>query len=244
MATTSRRSLASARDRTAHRPGPLPFTPDHFRLYAGQLVLDTGVKWVVEDWQLFIVEDVFSGVEQTWVIVPQGNGKTTMMGGLALYHADFTPSPWVPIAAAAAKQARILFSRAAEFVQRTPRLQQRFRTLPGYLRIESVANGGWGIQVYAADKDTGEGIIPTLCLVDEPHAQKDLGLYRTWRGKLRKRHAQIVAISTAGEPGTDFEVTRDNIRDSRSEADAAWPVLDSDRGAADHHARVQGAGAR
>lgn len=71
--------------------------------------------------------------------------------------------------------------------------------------------------MYAADKDTGEGIIPTLCLVDEPHAQKDLGLYRTWRGKLRKRQGKIVAISTAGEPGTDFEATRDKIRDSAPE---------------------------
>ena len=222
--TTSRRSpqRGSARDRTAYKP-LRPFTVDHFRLYARQLILDTGDPWEVQDWQCCVAEDLFSGIQQLWLIVPQGSGKTTFMGGFALYHADFTPSPWVPIAAAAAKQARILYSRAAEFVERTPRLQQRFQTQPGYLRILSTANGGWGIQVYAADKDTGEGIIPSLCLVDEPHAQKDLGLYRTWRGKLKKRGATIAAISTAGEPGTDFEVTRDKIRDSAPEREMLGP---------------------
>lgn len=210
MAPAAISSRSSAR--TAHKPLK-PFSTDHFRLYARQLILDNGSKWEPLDWQLDVAADIFAGVQQVWLIVPQGNGKTTLMGGFALYHSDFTPSPWVPIAASSAKQARILYTRAEEFVQRTPKLRSRFKAQPGYLRILSLANGGWGIQVYAADKDTGEGIIPTLCLVDEPHAQKDLGLYRTWRGKLRKRNGQIVAISTAGEPGTDFEETRDRIRD-------------------------------
>lgn len=205
------------------RPAPRPFTVDHFRLYARQLVLDTGDRWDPEDWQLDVAADLFSGIQQLWLIVPQGNGKTTFMGGIALYHSDFTESPWVPIAASSAKQARILYTRSAEFIDRTPRLQQRFKRQDGYLRIVSLVNGGWGIQVYAADKDTGEGIIPTLCLVDEPHAQKDLGLYRTWRGKCRKRKGQIAVISTAGEPGTDFEMTRDKIRDSAAERTQLGP---------------------
>jgi phage terminase large subunit-like protein len=45
------------------------------------------------------------------------------------------------------------------------------------------------------------------------HVQKDLGLYRMWRGKCRKRGAQMLGISTAGEPGTDFEETRDRLRE-------------------------------
>lgn len=227
MKGTSGRSGARL-DRTAHRPAPQPFTTDHFRLYARQLVLDSGANWEPEDWQLDVAHDLFSGIQQLWLIVPQGNGKTTFMGGIALYHSDFTVAPWVPIAAASAKQARILYSRAAEFVARTPRLQSRFKPQGGYLRILSTKlpggmPDGWGIQVYAADKDTGEGIIPTLCLVDEPHAQKDLGLYRTWRGKCRKRNGQIAAISTAGEPGTDFELTRDKIRDTAEERQQLGP---------------------
>ena len=35
---------------------------------------------------------------------------------------------------------------------------------------------------------------------------------RTWAGKLNKRDAQLIVISTAGEPGHDFEVTREKIK--------------------------------
>jgi hypothetical protein len=36
-----------------------PFTVDHFRAYAGRLVLDSGDLWELEDWQLHAVEDLF-----------------------------------------------------------------------------------------------------------------------------------------------------------------------------------------
>lgn len=217
--TTSRRS-----DRTARRPAPKPFSVDHFRRYARKLVLDSGEPWDPDDWQLEFVGDVFAGFQQVWLIVPQGNGKTTLLGGLALYHCDFTLAPWVPVAAAASKQARILYEAAKGFVDRSPMLFDRFNPQSGYLRIQSVANGGWGIQIYSADKDTGQGIQPTLAIVDEGHAQRDMGLYRTWRGKLRKRGGQIVMISTAGTPGTDFEETRDRIRDDADSRERLGPA--------------------
>jgi phage terminase large subunit-like protein len=37
-------------------------------------------------------------------------------------------------------------------------------------------------------------------------------LYRTWRGKLEKRGGQIAAISTRGEPGSEFEITLERVR--------------------------------
>ncbi len=46
------------------------------------------------------------------------------------------------------------------------------------------------------------------------HRHRDLSLYRTWAGKLLKRGGQIVGISTSGEPGSDFERTRERIRQS------------------------------
>jgi hypothetical protein len=47
--------------------------------------------------------------------------------------------------------------------------------------------------------------------IDELHRHRDLRLYRTWSGKISKRGGQIIAISTAGEPGSEFEVTREEI---------------------------------
>ena len=54
--------------------------------------------------------------------------------------------------------------------------------------------------------------MPTFAVVDELHRHRNLKLYRTWRGKLAKREGQILVISTAGEPGSDFELTRQRMR--------------------------------
>jgi phage terminase large subunit-like protein len=91
----------------------------------------------------------------------------------------------------------------------------RFLCLEGYRRINH--HGGGRIQVFAADDRTGDGIIPTLGIIDEPHRQRDLSLYRTWSGKLLKRQGQIAAISTSGEPGSDFENTRTRIIETAGE---------------------------
>lgn len=225
--------MATATSRRSAVAKPLkPFTLDHWRKYAGRLVLDTGEPWPVDDdpWMLEIVKDLFSGFREMWVLVPEGNAKTTLFAGVGLYGADFSRSPWIPIGAASRDQAEILFGQAAGFVERTPGLdakkvkQGRFKVFEGYRQIKSVVNGGRGLKVYAADKATGDGVIPyPYALIDEPHRHRDLGLYRTWKGKLRKRGAQIAAISTAGEPGTDFEETRDAIRNAATEREYRNP---------------------
>ena len=110
-------------------------------------------------------------------------------------------------------QAEIGYRQAEGFVQRSPRLSEFLRCQEGYRRIKNLTTGG-RIQVFAADDKTGDGVIPTDAFLDELHRQKDLRLYRTWRGKLGKRGGQMATISTAGEPGTEFEETRELIRRS------------------------------
>lgn len=51
-----------------------------------------------------------------------------------------------------------------------------------------------------------------MAVIDEPHRHKSMDLYLTWSGKLGKRAGQLVAISTAGEPGSEFEQIREQIR--------------------------------
>ena len=206
----------------------LPFTLPHFRAWASDLLLDTEQPFNPERFQEAFLRDVFSGVREAWLVVPEGNGKTTLMAALALYHCEYRPHAAVSIAAASREQAEIMYRQAEGFVLRTPRLHEfvhsdlqaakgkkkldvpRFVCLEGYRRVNHF--GGGRIQVFAADDRTGDGIIPTFGLIDEPHRQRDLSLYRTWAGKLEKRDGQIVAISTAGEPGSDFETTREAIR--------------------------------
>jgi len=189
-----------------------PFTAAHFRKYTSKIVLDTGEYWELEPFQADVVEPILAGVTEVWAILPEGNAKTTLMAGVGLYHCDFTYAPWVPIGAAARDQAEILALQAMDMVRRSPGFLHRFRPYEGYRKIIHYQNGGRGIKVYAADATTGDGVIPTLALCDELHRWPDLRLYRLWKGKLNKRGGQIVGISTAGEPGGEFEEQRDQIR--------------------------------
>lgn len=191
------------RDRSAHKP-LRPLTTDHFRAYARLMVLEDGSPWEVEPFQLDVVDALMAGIPEVWLDVPEGNGKTTLMGGVALYHGDYTPSASVPMAAASRDQTMVLFGQAAGFVRRTTGLEHRFRVYEGYRRIQCLRTGG-RIQVFAADDRTGDGVIPTLALLEELHRHPDLRLYRTWRGKIEKRGGQLVAISTAGAPGSEYE---------------------------------------
>jgi len=219
----------------AVKPDPRgPFTLPHFRAWASDLILDTGESWHPEGFQEAFIEDVFAGYAECWLIVPEGNTKTTTLAGLALYHTEFRPFAAVPVAAASREQAEIMYRQAEGFVLRSERLHTsvhsptqaakgkrktevpRFTCLEGYRRINHV-NGG-RIQVFAADDRTGDGVIPTLGIIDEPHRQRDLSLYRTWAGKLNKRDGQLATISTSGEPGSDFELTRQRIREEATES--------------------------
>lgn len=189
---------------------------EHFRAYCAKLRLDNGERFVLEPFQEQVAEDIFAGFSETWMIVPEGNGKTTFMAALALYHGDYTESAFVPIGASSREQAEILYRQAEGLVLRTPGLRDRFKCQEGYRRIRCLRSGG-RVQIYAADDRTADGIIPTLALIDELHRHRNLRLYRTWRGKLLKRAGQIVTISTAGEPGGEFEDARANIRQMADE---------------------------
>jgi phage terminase large subunit-like protein len=213
---------------------PQPFTVPHFRLWASDLLLDSDEVFVLEPFQAEFLADVFAGVPECWLIVPEGNGKTTIVALLALYHAEFKPFASVPVAASTREQAEILYRQAEGFVLRSPKLHApvhsdvqaakgkrktdvpRFTCLEGYRRINHFAGGR--IQIFASDDRTGDGVIPTLGILDELHRHRDLSLYRTWSGKLAKRKGQIIAISTAGEVGSDFETTRARIRETATEA--------------------------
>lgn len=127
-----------------------------------------------------------------------------------------------------------MYRQAEGFVIRS-KLTHTFKCQDGFRRIKCASSGG-RIQIYAADDRTADGVIPSLALIDELHRHRNLRLYRTWAGKLDKRdvqwqrcknktcciregvedgqptdHAQLATISTAGEPGSEFENLRTHI---------------------------------
>jgi len=61
-----------------------PFTVKHFRSWASQLVLDNDEPWLLEDFQAKFLADLFAGYLEDWLIIPEGNAKTTFAAGLVL----------------------------------------------------------------------------------------------------------------------------------------------------------------
>ena len=183
----------------------------HFREWSKGLILDSGEPWKLEPFQEKFLADVFAGYPEVWLVVPEGCGKTTLLAGIALYKCQHMPRASIPVAAAIREQAEDIYRQAEIFVTESPSLRDAFRPYDGYRRIYCHETKG-RIQIRAGDDRTGDGVIPSDCILDELGNHRNMKLYRVWRGKLVKRPgAQLMAISTAGEPGTEFEEARDRI---------------------------------
>lgn len=188
-----------------------PDTLEHFEEFCRRfLVLDNHQPFLLEAFQRLILRGFFAGVTEVLILLPKKNGKTTLLAALALYHLIYTPDAACYIAASARDQAKILYDQACGFVERkdpltgallpqAAALQKRLQLRRGTKEIRSRRDSGF-IWVLSGDKDTADGVIPTLALVDELHRHKDNGaLYGVLHDGLGPRNGRIVTISTAGE---------------------------------------------
>jgi phage terminase large subunit-like protein len=160
------------------------------------LVLEDGTPMVVHDFQARMLTDYFAGATETLILISKKNGKSSLLGALALFHLVFDRDQRIFIAAASRDQATILFEQAAGFVRRTPSLAKRLKVQPGYRRIKASADHGY-LRVLASDVDTADGVIPTLAMADELHRWKSSDMYGVLRDGLLGS-ARMLTISTAG----------------------------------------------
>src|SRR5690348_15643736 len=136
----------------------------------------------LEPFQRSMLEEHFAGVTETVIVISKKNGKTTLLGALALFHLREVAEAEVVIGASSRDQARILFKQAAGLVQRSG-LDSVFDVKGGYgeIRLAGGFREGPRIRVLAADANTADGVIPTLALVDELHRHPSAELYGIFR---------------------------------------------------------------
>lgn len=175
------------------------YSLDGFAEFCGELRLENSDELELEPFQRVMLEDYFAGVTELVIVIPKKNGKTTLLGALALFHLEKTPDAECVIAASSRDQARILFKQAAGLVRRSG-LENRFDVKSGYGEIRLVGHerSGPRVRVLAADANTGDGVIPTLALVDELHRHPSGDLYGVFRDGLGPRNGRMITISTAG----------------------------------------------
>lgn len=189
----------------------------HFERWAEDVILDTDEAWELQGFHRLFLADVFKGYRQIWLMIAEGNTKTTTLAGLALYHIQHRQGGRVPVAASARDQAFEMYLQGQGMAERSPELRPVFDCLEGSRMIRCRAQAS-RMQVYASDDRTGDGVIYTLALVDELGRHRDMRMYRTWAGKKGKRAgAQIAGISAAGEPGSEFEVAKQAMRQLATE---------------------------
>ena len=193
------------------------------------LSLDNGLPFVLEPYERLIVADLLTGIRELHVRIPEENGKTTLLAAIALIHLLTTPDPRVVIGARNKDQAKILFNQAVKMVQGNATLERRLDIRDGTNEIRILGmKGGAGIRVIPADALTAHGGINTLVILDEMHALPGIELYRTLAGKIGKRLGQLITISTAGEPDSEYEVLWQNIVERSTsigrcdESDGPW----------------------
>jgi hypothetical protein len=153
------------------------------------------------------------------VILPKKNGKSTLVAALAIYHLLTTVDAEGYIAANARDQANIILNQARKFIRATPALQQRIEVQ--MREIRKVGDEGF-VRVLAADKDTADGVIPTLAIIDELHRAKSTDLMGVFRDGLGPRDGKMITITTAGDnsesPLGECAPRRMRCRRSRSTA--------------------------
>jgi phage terminase large subunit-like protein len=169
-----------------------------FARFCSSLTLDNGRPMRLQGFQRAMLEDYFAGATESVIIIPKKNGKTTLLGALALFELVSGRDREIAIAAASRDQASILFEQAAGLVRRTPGLAEGVKVMRGYRVIASRTDHG-RIRVLASDVDTVDGWLGDRAFVDELHRHRSSALYGVLRDGLGPRAGKMVAISTAGE---------------------------------------------
>jgi len=144
------------------------------------------------------------------VLIPRGNGKTTLLAAISLHHLVTVERAEVYCAAASREQARILYEQAARFARELehPNLVHR------HLEIRWCPNPGKPtvfdrhLRVLAADAPRLHGLTPSLAIVDELHAHPNADVYLALLTSLAKRRgSRLIVISSAGQ-GADSPLGR------------------------------------
>jgi phage terminase large subunit-like protein len=144
------------------------------------------------------------------VLLPRGQGKTTLLAAIALHHLLSVEHAAVYCAAASRDQARILFEAAAAFALRLDdehvvirHLELRWCEDP-----DEPKRFSRHLRVLAADAPKLHGLTPSLAIIDELHAHADDEVYLALRtATLKRPDSRLITISTAGQ-GADSPLGR------------------------------------
>ena len=161
----------------------------------------------LEDWQCFIIANVFGWVDrrtglrkytEAFVLVPRGNGKSPLVARVGLWLAFFDKEGGAEVycGAKTEKQAWEVFRPAKAIVEMVPPLRQKFGIQVAAKALTQLKSRSRFIPVV---RRPGDGASIYGGLIDEFHEHLDSELYDAFKtGAVKRQQSLIFVISTAG----------------------------------------------
>lgn len=152
-------------------------------------------------------------VRELYVDVPRKNGKSTLLGGLAIYMtaADGEQGAEVVAAATTKEQAGFVFAPVKTLAEKAPALKGHVRAYAS--RIVHPASASY-FAVIAAAADAQHGANLHCVVIDELHVHKDAALVETLETGTGSRDQPLVAMITTaddGRPATIYARKRNRV---------------------------------
>jgi phage terminase large subunit-like protein len=166
---------------------------------------EIGAPFRLMEWQRDWLNELYECTQDgllryRWALlgIPKGNGKSTLIAAIALYHLLGDPAeadPWVVCAAASDKQADIVFNAAKMMCEMSPLLKEATERYRWEIRPKGAAGK---LERVAASAGKLDGKNISLLLVDELHEWTLENWTILTNGAGKRRRSQIVQITTAG----------------------------------------------
>lgn len=170
-----------------------------------------GTPFVLEPWEVWLLReyagwrDPITGFRR-WrfvtIWIPKGNGKSPIVGGLALYELEGDGGAKVYSAATSQKQAKLCWESAQDMLRLDPELADALDLWAGQHEIKGKADARV-FEPISSEHKSVEGKRPNLGIIDELHLAADARLFMNFKSACDKVDGStLVTISTAGF-GTD-----------------------------------------
>jgi len=208
---------------------------EHFERFCYSLKLpDDGGRFRLQDFQLAQLKDYFDGIFESLWLEPTGQGKSTLLGALALHHGTYVRvNPRVYILGGLGVHGRNTLDAASAFIAGSADLSRwwvaqeyemgRIKSLIAEDSKGLIENRSAGRRVGERGGSPVEGTGPTLILVEETHRHEDGGAaVRTLISKAQKRSQgrQKVRAVHATTPGESMQSVLGRMVERATDVDA------------------------
>lgn len=179
----------------------------------------SGESIVLQDWQLFIVGNIFGWVNKedgkrrfktAYIRIARGNAKSTLMSIIALYgltadiyYKPFTSekkiemNPEIVCVAVDRQQANIIWGDARSMALNSPYVREQLEIGKNFIKSKKY---GGNIVKLSRDTKNKDGGAPTMIIIDEYHAHQTSTIRDiVSQGKGKRAQCLEVIITTAGE---------------------------------------------